>query len=311
MAYLYEKQNRHAPRRANGRRFWGYPGRNAAVSAIVIHAAEGNWAANVASYQSTTDRPSSYHTLVDWVETIVMLPPEATAFGARGHNSHGLHLSFACFSSSWGDDLDRDEQMLVRGAAAAADWCRRYDIPVRLITRAQASRGVKGFAAHGTLDPTRRTDPGDDFPWSRFFELVRAELAGTTRPTDPLEALMSDLTKAHRATLERLAELTPAQLEAVVSFAEAIESERSKGGSFVRQLLVFHRTERPLLRGFLRAAKESGSSPRGIGRYAPLVIRAATHKGWPLDDYTENRKYPVGVPVTASAPVAPETPEAP
>lgn len=196
--YLYDHQNSNAPVRANGKRFWGYPSRNASVQLIAVHTAESvfdtsgadSGAEAVAGYQSRTDRPSSYHTLVDRDSTIDTLPDTATSFGVVGYNSRALNLSFAMSAADWGNAAKAKaaEPMLHRAAKKAAEWCKKYDIPVRLITKAQADAGVKGLTSHGRLDPSRRSDPGLHFPWDRFLMLVRSYLGSpsTTTPEDDM-----------------------------------------------------------------------------------------------------------------------------
>lgn len=178
MPYLYRHQNQYAPRRSNGLRFWGYPSRTKGITAIGVHTAEitpsPGSAENIAHYFSHTDRPASYHQIVDSDSTVRLLPDEATAFGIRGFNSPCLQLSFATRAASWGRYPQWDRLALERGAQVAAEWCRRHLIPVRRITRTQAQQGVRGLVAHGTMDPGRRSDPGAGFPWQQFLHRVKA-----------------------------------------------------------------------------------------------------------------------------------------
>jgi hypothetical protein len=203
--YLYLNENPHAPQRANGRRFWGYPSRPAGVviDTIGVHTTESPFdeigvdsgAEGVAAYQSRTERPSSYHQIADRDSTVKCLPDEAVAFGIRGRNSRSLHLALALRAADWSDPAKakKAEATLRRAAAVAATWCRRYDIPVRRITKAQADAGVRGLIAHGDADPGRRSDPGRDFPWDRFLDLIRQQLAGTT--TEDLDIMQPETKK--------------------------------------------------------------------------------------------------------------------
>lgn len=190
--FLYANPNRHAPRRDNGIRFWGYPGRSRKIRLIGIHTTESMFdqsgqdtgAEGVARYQSTTDRPSSYHRIVDRDSTVVCLPDAATAFGIGNLNAPTLHLSFALRAADWSDPRKAKaaRPMLERGADVCAEWCREYSIPLTWLSRGMAFGSARGFIRHGTADPGRRSDPGKDFPAALFFELIAARLS----PTKPV-----------------------------------------------------------------------------------------------------------------------------
>lgn len=201
LPYLYEHQNRNAALRANGRRFHGYPTRPAAPDLVVIHDTESvldtvgpdGGAENVARYQSTTDRPSSYHRIIDSDSVVVTLPDSAVAFGAKGANTRGLHASLAMRVVDW---QDRRPVAAQRRAAAleglahvTAEWCLRYGIPVRLLTRAQYLAGESGIVSHALVDPTRRSDPGPLFPWPQFLARVSA-LLDPTAPEGPPDVIL-------------------------------------------------------------------------------------------------------------------------
>jgi hypothetical protein len=194
--YLYQHQNPNAPKRANGKRFWGYPTRSAKIRLLGIHTTESVFdkagpdggAEAVAAFQSQTARPSSYHRIVDRDTTVVMLPDEATAFGIVGANSPSVHLSMAMQASLWDDPKARTllEPLYQRAIREAAQVCKAHGIPVRRLTRQQALDGHAGIVGHGTMDPSRRTDPGAGFPWTRFLSDVANLVAGKAAPAKPV-----------------------------------------------------------------------------------------------------------------------------
>jgi len=185
---LSERSNPHSRVRANGVRFWGYPERRGgedAITCIGVHTTEGDpgpyTARNTAKWQAlAAPAPSSYHKLVDTATVVVTLADRAVAFHIVGLNTIALGISFGTRAHLWGRDRAKDEEMLDRGAQVVAEWSRKYVIPVRWITRAQALRGVRGFIRHSEADPLRRSDPGAAFPAARWFAKINRLLGSTS-----------------------------------------------------------------------------------------------------------------------------------
>jgi len=145
----------------------------------VLHTPEAASAASAARFiAARTDGPGSYLDIVDAGEVIEMGRPEWTMFHAAGHNSRTLSLAFGTYAARW-HRLPRNviTRMIDRGAQQAAkraQWLlatHGIDIPAVRLTREGAIAGTPGFIGHGTLDGPdgRRTDPGQDFPWSYFL----------------------------------------------------------------------------------------------------------------------------------------------
>ena len=199
---LSERTNPNSKVRADGNRWWGHPTRQGTITAIVVHTAETSpspaSALNVARWQAYTAAvPSSYHVIVDSDHAVRTVLDTQTAFHCVGFNPVSVGLSFATRASLWGRWPVWDEQALARAAAVSRQWMALYGIPARWLTRVQASRGVKGFVRHSTMDPGRRSDPGHLFPAGRFFALLADP---DPEPEDPMADYADELAAIARNT---------------------------------------------------------------------------------------------------------------
>jgi hypothetical protein len=183
--YLIENENNHGKLRKNGKHGWYYPTRKKGIQGIVIHTAEGAPAENVAKYFTFNTRPASAHAVVDESIIINLLPDTAVAFHVRGNNSKTLGLEIAYWAHKWGENLQLEDMLLNN----AAKWCRKkaleHDIPITRLNKSSWAKGQKGFMAHSDLDPSRRTDPGDEFPWDKFLSYVAGEKPEFKRQAPP------------------------------------------------------------------------------------------------------------------------------
>lgn len=183
--YLIENENNHGKLRKNGKHGWYYPTRKKGIQGIVIHTAEGAPAENVAKYFTFNTRPASAHAVVDESIIINLLPDTAVAFHVRENNSKTLGLEIAYWAHKWGENLQLEDMLLNN----AAKWCRKkaleHDIPITRLNKSSWAKGQKGFMAHSDLDPSRRTDPGDEFPWDKFLSYVAGEKPEFKRQAPP------------------------------------------------------------------------------------------------------------------------------
>lgn len=153
-----------------------------AVRVIVIHSMEapekGETAENVARFFQNTERPASAHLCIDNNSIVQCVLDNDIAFAAPGVNSDGIQLELAGFAkqtrAEW---LDPYGVLLLENAAnATAQYCLKYDIPVRHLTNAELKAGEKGIIGHvqasAVYKKSDHTDPGEGFPWDHFLARV-------------------------------------------------------------------------------------------------------------------------------------------
>ncbi|MGV0868457.1 peptidoglycan recognition protein family protein [Corynebacterium kalidii] len=167
----------------------------------VVHTYEcprGDDLENRAAYQEQAG--SSYTVLVGIARTLRANDdnyiPWAAAYTG---NLRGLHASFLAYAADPRSLWLHHMRQLEKGADVVADWCRRYGIPPVKLTADQVRAGQRGICGHaeisGAWRETDHTDPGPNFPWDVFINLVKQRL----NPTTPKE---DDMTPAQEKKLD-------------------------------------------------------------------------------------------------------------
>lgn len=158
-------------------------------SLIVIHTTEGSEglksAEDGASYDQRRTDGTSTHFFCDQDTTVQCVRTTDRAHAARSTgNERGIHLELCGRAGQtpgqWDDAASRGT---VRQAAKiAARAALKHNIPVRRLSTAQVSSGERGFCEHNNISlafgQSDHTDPGRNYPWDEFLDLVREEQAG-------------------------------------------------------------------------------------------------------------------------------------
>ena len=167
-------------------------GRRSPVSLIAIHTMEAPEAAqtaeNVANYFKRVD--TSAHWCVDNDSRVRVVKDEDTAWTLPGANSRSLNIEIAGYAKQdaddWADEYSIDA--LEIAAVCAAEWCDKYQIPIRKLTDDQIRSGAKGFVGHADANRVYKQsshwDPGPGFPWAYFLGRV-SHYVEKREPSDP------------------------------------------------------------------------------------------------------------------------------
>ena len=165
-----------------------YHPRREAITLIGIHtmeAPEGNQTAeNVARYFLRPDIQASAHWCVDNDSRVRCVLDTDGAWTMPPTNNYSLNIEMAGYAgqtaSQWNDSYSN--AVLDNCAVCAAEWCKKYGIPVRHLTSAQIANREKGLAGHADVNAvfhaSDHSDPGPNFPWDRFLGMVNAHLSG-------------------------------------------------------------------------------------------------------------------------------------
>lgn len=167
-----------------------YVGRGTPITLVGIHTMEapeaGNTAVDVANYFKTVD--ASAHWCVDDGTRVRVVEDQDAAWTMPPANHYSLNVEMAGYASQtpaqWDDTYSI--KTLDNSALCVAEWCVKYDLPVRRLTDSQIGAHEKGIAGHVDVNRVFRvsnhTDPGPNFPWSKFLSMVKDHISGGSVP---------------------------------------------------------------------------------------------------------------------------------
>lgn len=176
-----------------------------AVRYIVIHYTAGaersTSAEDGAAYDQRRTDGTSTHYFVD-SDSVVQCVQTRNRGNAARHKGNRLGIQYelcgtAQTRAQWLDAASR--ATLQNAARQVARDCRKYDLPVRRLSAAETRRawtefpdGPRGIVGHVDCtnaypeDGGDHTDPGRDFPWDVFLDLVRDELEDEMQLSDKI-----------------------------------------------------------------------------------------------------------------------------
>ena len=180
------------------------PGGKRLVRLIVIHSMEapekGDTAEEIAKFFQNPPKPASAHLCIDNNSIVRCVLDDHIAGGAPGANEDGIQLELAGYAkqteAEWLDEYGL--QLLDNAANAAAQFCLKFDIPVRRLTNEElADLKSRGFVSHAQVSEVFKRsdhwDPGPGFPWKFFLDKVEqhraarlAKITSAARATSPL-----------------------------------------------------------------------------------------------------------------------------
>lgn len=178
------------------------------ITLCVLHTNEGNnpadvWpdrtAENLARYLDGDTVAASYHVIVDDDSIVRYLPDNVAAWSVRSGNARSLNICLTGWARWTREEWLTHRSMLTLAATIVRDWCATHGIPVRKLTPPQVGADFSGICGHydwtvGKRDGTH-TDPGAEFPWDVFIDMVAGDDDMTSDQARKLDTIYHEVTQ--------------------------------------------------------------------------------------------------------------------
>lgn len=183
---------------------FGRPRPTAGLVGIAVHTTENpitSRAIDVAEWQASS-QTGSYNEVVDSQENVVICNTDDWQVWATGNKGNDilLHIAFVARASMTRAEWLAQLPMLDTGAKRAARWVKKHGFPIKKVTAAT----LPGFLGHGDTrvwGGTDHTDPGPNFPWDVFLDLVKKHVNGNAQPPKEQDTMNTEqanqLNRAH------------------------------------------------------------------------------------------------------------------
>ena len=182
-----------------------------------VRAAGGRWAGVDRSAEQTakwcagSTTSSSWHSGSDWDSYLDLLPSGYIAWHVHKYNTPTVGHEISKRDMTWGDEHEGWVGPTLHNAAIkVAQHCKKHHIPIRYIGKGQVDYAKRtndpadgGISEHRVLDPARRSDPGADFPWSRFLGLVKIYAGGTPPKEEDMPITDAEVQRIAEAVWKR------------------------------------------------------------------------------------------------------------
>ncbi|WP_211263485.1 N-acetylmuramoyl-L-alanine amidase [Stenotrophomonas ginsengisoli] len=161
--------------------------RSAAVSAVTVHTTQGSYAGSISWFQNSTSNVSAHYVIRSSDGQVTQMVRNAhTAWHVRNQNSYTLGIEHEGWvnNSSWYTDA-----MYSASAALVRNFCSKYSaIVCTSAYKGAASSGLNELAAsvkikgHQHFPGQSHTDPGINWNWSKYYNLINPGSGGGTTP---------------------------------------------------------------------------------------------------------------------------------
>jgi len=148
-----------------------YRGDPSQCDLIVVHCTQGSTAAGAANWFRNPAARGSAHVSIDDDEGIRSAHDTEGTYHAKGHNSKSFGIEIAGFAQWSKREWKKHEVRITEAARFAASLCRKYDMnpgPAQII----GGRRRNGITFHRDCPGNDHWDPGPNFPYEFFFEMV-------------------------------------------------------------------------------------------------------------------------------------------